>query len=316
MILSHPAVKNVACIRGPRRTIWARRMCACVILRDGADADVRRTAVSFLIGKEIAKFKLPGAAGDHGRLPALHVRESLEERSRRAGRGARVVRIIDLHCYPNTTEWIACQQPYIDALAQYWNRPWTAKAEDDVVAAVHRGRRRSGARRARSGNDRAHAALFERFRARHAAAPSRSHHPVVGGRRSVQGRSGDRRGPARDSRPRNAGVPFPPDHGALRGQRSRVVPALRAIDELKVPVMIDVGTTGMGAGMPGGMGAKIRHAHPAAIDELAADFPNLHHRRGASGVAVGRRDDRRRPYTRATCTGSSRAGHPSIFRRN
>ena len=39
--------------------------------------------------------------------------------------------------------------------------------------------------------------------------------------------------------------------------------------------MIDVGTTGMGAGMPGGMGARIRHAHPAAIDDLAADFPNL-----------------------------------------
>ena len=27
--------------------------------------------------------------------------------------------------------------------------------------------------------------------------------------------------------------------------------------------------------MPGGMGAKIRHAHPSAIDELAADFPHL-----------------------------------------
>jgi hypothetical protein len=44
---------------------------------------------------------------------------------------------------------------------------------------------------------------------------------------------------------------------------------------LNVPVLIDVGTTGMGAGMPGGMGAKLRHAHPSAIDELAADFPNL-----------------------------------------
>ena len=39
--------------------------------------------------------------------------------------------------------------------------------------------------------------------------------------------------------------------------------------------MIDVGTTGMGAGMPGGMGAIIRHAHPSAIDRLAADFPSL-----------------------------------------
>jgi predicted TIM-barrel fold metal-dependent hydrolase len=33
--------------------------------------------------------------------------------------------------------------------------------------------------------------------------------------------------------------------------------------------------TGMGAGMPGGMGAKTRHAHPSAIDTLAADFPTL-----------------------------------------
>jgi len=45
--------------------------------------------------------------------------------------------------------------------------------------------------------------------------------------------------------------------------------------EAGVPVMIDVGTTGMGAGLPGGLGAKIRHAHPLAIDELAADFPTL-----------------------------------------
>jgi hypothetical protein len=31
----------------------------------------------------------------------------------------------------------------------------------------------------------------------------------------------------------------------------------------------------MGAGLPGGMGARIRHAHPSAIDDLAADFPTL-----------------------------------------
>jgi predicted TIM-barrel fold metal-dependent hydrolase len=47
------------------------------------------------------------------------------------------------------------------------------------------------------------------------------------------------------------------------------------ITELKAAVMIDVGTTGMGAGMPGGHGAIIRHAHPASIDRLAADFPSL-----------------------------------------
>ena len=39
--------------------------------------------------------------------------------------------------------------------------------------------------------------------------------------------------------------------------------------------MIDVGMTGMGAGMPGGLGVKTRNAHPAYVDELAADFPKL-----------------------------------------
>ena len=42
-----------------------------------------------------------------------------------------LMRIIDLHCYPNTREWIACQQPYVDALAQYWNRPWVPKKEEE-----------------------------------------------------------------------------------------------------------------------------------------------------------------------------------------
>ena len=47
------------------------------------------------------------------------------------------------------------------------------------------------------------------------------------------------------------------------------------ISSMGVPVMIDVGMTGMGAGMPGGLGVKTRNAHPAYVDELAADFPKL-----------------------------------------
>jgi predicted TIM-barrel fold metal-dependent hydrolase len=39
--------------------------------------------------------------------------------------------------------------------------------------------------------------------------------------------------------------------------------------------MIDVGTTGMGAGLPGGQGSVLRHAHPLSIDALAAAFPSL-----------------------------------------
>ena len=44
------------------------------------------------------------------------------------------MRIIDLHCYPNTKTWIDCQGPYVDALAKYWKRDWTWKEEDEVAA--------------------------------------------------------------------------------------------------------------------------------------------------------------------------------------
>ena len=37
------------------------------------------------------------------------------------------MRIIDLHCYPNTQKWIDCQGPYVQALAEYWGRDWQAK---------------------------------------------------------------------------------------------------------------------------------------------------------------------------------------------
>ncbi len=57
LILSHPAVKNVACIPVPDPDM-GERMCACVLLRDGASLSFDELK-KFLIGKEIAKFKLP-----------------------------------------------------------------------------------------------------------------------------------------------------------------------------------------------------------------------------------------------------------------
>src|SRR3954464_11659524 len=45
----------------------------------------------------------------------------------------RRMKIIDLHCYPNTEPWIKSQGPYVEALAKYWNRPWTGTSEADVI---------------------------------------------------------------------------------------------------------------------------------------------------------------------------------------
>src|SRR5882762_9105148 len=57
LILSHPAVQNVACVPVPDPTL-GERMCACVVLRKGRSLNLPQL-VDFLMKKEIAKFKLP-----------------------------------------------------------------------------------------------------------------------------------------------------------------------------------------------------------------------------------------------------------------
>ena len=57
LILSHPAVKNVACVPVPD-PILGERMCACVLLRANARLSLEELK-TFLFDKEIAKYKLP-----------------------------------------------------------------------------------------------------------------------------------------------------------------------------------------------------------------------------------------------------------------
>jgi 2,3-dihydroxybenzoate-AMP ligase len=57
LILAHPSVKNVACIPVPDADL-GERMCACVLLRDGANLSFDELK-RFLLGREIAKYKLP-----------------------------------------------------------------------------------------------------------------------------------------------------------------------------------------------------------------------------------------------------------------
>jgi 2,3-dihydroxybenzoate-AMP ligase len=57
LILAHPAVLNVACVPYPD-PVLGERMCACVVLRPDGSLSLEEL-VTFLLGFEIAKFKLP-----------------------------------------------------------------------------------------------------------------------------------------------------------------------------------------------------------------------------------------------------------------
>lgn len=52
-------------------------------------------------------------------------------------------------------------------------------------------------------------------------------------------------------------------------------PLYEVIAEHKSIALFHTGQTGVGAGMPGGMGLKLKYSNPMAIDEVAADYPDM-----------------------------------------
>ncbi len=55
----------------------------------------------------------------------------------------------------------------------------------------------------------------------------------------------------------------------------RFYPLYDAIAELGVPALFHTGQTGIGAGLPGGRGIKLRYSNPMLLDDVAADHPDL-----------------------------------------
>lgn len=52
-------------------------------------------------------------------------------------------------------------------------------------------------------------------------------------------------------------------------------PIYETAAELGLPVVFHTGQTGIGAGLPGGRGIKLRYSDPMLIDDVAADHPGL-----------------------------------------
>ena len=185
------------------------------------------------------------------------------------------MRIIDLHCYPNTEPWIKSQGPYVEALAEYWNRAWTAKTEPEVMEDF----KKAGVEAVLVAFDIETVTATPPCSNEYVARMRDDNPGVI---RQAWAAVDPLKGDAAIHEASKAikelgmlGFHFHPIMGHFSVDDRKLYPLWETINALRAPVMIDVGTTGMGAGMPGGLGAVIRHAHPAAIDQLAADFPNL-----------------------------------------
>jgi predicted TIM-barrel fold metal-dependent hydrolase len=72
-----------------------------------------------------------------------------------------------------------------------------------------------------------------------------------------------------------SGFKFHPILQGFAPNEERFYPLWQAIDELGVPALFHTGQTGIGAGLPGGRGLRLRYSDPMLLDDVAADFPGL-----------------------------------------
>lgn len=185
------------------------------------------------------------------------------------------MRRIDLHCHPATAEWFAAIEPYAEALRTYWNRPWEPLTEEQVVAEL---------------DDAGVEAVIVAFDAEsETGLPACTNEYVASFRDRYPAHiiqawgSVDPWKPSAIDDAKRAveeygviGFHFHPIVGGFSVGDERLYPLWEAITELHVPIMVDAGMTGMGAGVRGGLGRHLKYACPwPALDDVAADFPDL-----------------------------------------
>ena len=71
------------------------------------------------------------------------------------------------------------------------------------------------------------------------------------------------------------GFKFHPSLQGFAPNDSSYYPLWAEIESLGVPALFHTGQTGIGAGLPGGRGIKLRLSDPMLLDDVAADFPSL-----------------------------------------
>ncbi len=71
------------------------------------------------------------------------------------------------------------------------------------------------------------------------------------------------------------GFKFHPSLQAFHPSDRMAYPLYEVIEALGVPALFHTGQTGIGAGVPGGGGIRLKYSNPLDVDDVAADFPGL-----------------------------------------
>ena len=71
------------------------------------------------------------------------------------------------------------------------------------------------------------------------------------------------------------GFKFHPSVQAFYPNDPAVYPLYEVLQELGVPALFHSGQTGIGSGLPGGGGIRLKYSNPLHLDDVAVDFPDL-----------------------------------------
>ena len=83
------------------------------------------------------------------------------------------------------------------------------------------------------------------------------------------------RGAPAGAGPRRARLKFHPNIQAFFPNDEAFYPIYAAIEEAGVPALFHTGHSGIGTGLPGGGGIRLKYSNPMYVDDVAVDFPDL-----------------------------------------
>ena len=184
------------------------------------------------------------------------------------------VRAIDFHVHLPTPEWLdGSMAGYVEAAERYFRSQVPRRSIDDLAEEY----RSLDLMAVLLAWDAETATSRPRVPNELVAGYVRSHPDVFTGFGSVDPRKGERAVDELSAFPDLGlkGVKLHPSLQAFAPDDERYWPLYARCEELGLAVLFHTGTSGIGAGEPGGQGIRLDYARPIRIDAVAADFPRL-----------------------------------------
>ena len=184
------------------------------------------------------------------------------------------LRAIDFHVHPPVPEWIdESMQGYMEAAEAYFRSTVARKTFGEIAAEYER----LGVLAVLLAWDAETATGRPRLGNEVVANACREHPRAFLGFGSVDPHKGERAVAELDRIVELGlkGVKFHPSLQAFAPDDEHVWPIFARCQELGLVALFHTGTSGIGAGQPGGQGIRLDYARPIRLDAVAAQFPQL-----------------------------------------